>query len=129
MSNTIDNSNLVNLWDRGTAGFTPRASYVYDYSAKTVAVHNLSTIPAGDTLVKTKFKIHDMFGGTVSGEIPVADGDQIVTADVTALNLSKPLALSVVVLTTKGLVADGGAYGLMTAGDVAHWDIQTTAAV
>lgn len=126
--NTIDNANLLQMChDCGAVGFVPAVIYTFDAAAKTVTVEDNSTIPAGDTAKKTKIKVHDMFGGTVVAEA-IAGGAPAVV-NVADLNLSKQLALAVTVITNGGIIADGGAYGLMASGDVAHWDIQRTAAV
>lgn len=55
---------------------------------------------------------------------PVANED---TIDISTLDRSKQLALSVTILTVDGIAADGGAYGLLAAGDVGHWDVQLNA--
>jgi len=130
MKSVIDNSNLVNMCrDCGAGDFLPEVSYAYDATAKTVTVTNTSTMNGTDTLVQTKIKVHDFFGGTVNAVLDDSDVDQIIVVDVSSLDASKPLALNVIVKTTAGIIADGGAYGLQAAGDVSHWDVQKTAAV
>lgn len=128
-NSVIDNTNLINMCrDCGAAGFVPVTSYVFDAEAATVTITDASTIPSGDTRLRVKYKIHDFFGNQVSGAIEAADSNDDVV-DVSTLNRSKQLAVCVTVITTKGIVADGGAYGLMAAGNIAHWDVQRTAAV
>lgn len=65
---------------------------------------------------------------TTVASISVDTPDDPTVIDVSSLNLSKPLHLSVTILTENGIVADGGAYGLMASGDVANWDVQKSAA-
>lgn len=126
-NSVIDNTNLINMCrDCGAVGFLPEVTYAYDAAAKTVTVTGNGTdIPAGDALTKMKVKVHDMFGNTVAGQN--ADGSALVVSTAT-LNASKPLALSVTLITDDGIIADGGAYGLQAAGDVANWDVQKNAA-
>lgn len=122
----IDNSNIKQMCiDCGAVGFEPAVSYEYDPGANTVTVTNASTIPAGDTFVKAKVRVHDMFGKEVRGTITVAATPLVV--DVSSLDKSKQLALAVTILTTNKIAADGGAYGLNAAGDVGHWDVQKNA--
>lgn len=64
--------------------------------------------------------------GAVTSVTLTAD-DTADTIDVSGLDRSKPLALSVQIVTTNGIYADGGAYGLQAAGNVSHWDIQRNA--
>lgn len=49
------------------------------------------------------------------------------TLTITGLNRSKPLAAKVTVITDTQIYADGGAYGLVAAGDIAQWDVQKNA--
>lgn len=119
----IDNSNLLQMChDCGAVGFIPVLTYAFDAGAETVTVTDGSTLPDGDTLTKIKVRVNDFFGGTVVGEIAALAGNVVI--DVSDLNLSKPIALTATIITDGGIIADGGAYGLMPAGDVAHWDIQ-----
>lgn len=125
----IDNTNLTNYRSKGLPVdlFTPVVSYVFDAEAKTVVVTDGSTIPAGDTLKIIHLKVHDHFGGTVTGEITVTGEAGTKTLDVSTLNLSKHLNLTATVLTTNMLAADGGAYHLQAAGNVQNWDKQQNA--
>lgn len=59
--------------------------------------------------------------------IAVTAASSTVTVSVSTLNRSKPLAISVTILTDLMIAADGGAYGLMAAGDIGFWDIQKNA--
>lgn len=123
----IDNTNLINMCrDCGAPGFLPVLVYAFDAAAKTVTVTNTSTIPAGDAFVKVKVRVHDQFGGTKTGQITVAATPLVL--DVSTLNLSKQISLTATIITDLGIIADGGAYGLMAAGNVASWDIQKNAA-
>lgn len=124
----IDNTNLLQMChDCGAVGFIPVLTYAYDAGAETVTVTDASTIPAGDGLNKIKLKVHDYYGGTVTGEIAAALGNDVI--DVSGLDRSKALALSATIITDGGITADGGAYGLLAGGDVGHWDVKKTAAV
>lgn len=51
-----------------------------------------------------------------------------LTLDVGDLNRSKPLALKLTIISQLGVMMDGGAYGLLAAGTVDHWDTQWNAA-
>lgn len=126
-ANAISNANLT-TYCAGSCqitGFTPTVTYAYDAGAATVTVTNASTIPAGDTFLKAKVHVYDQFGGEVRGQITVAATPLVV--DVSTLNRSKSLAVKVTVLTTLHIAADGGAYGLGTAGTVNNWDVQQNA--
>ncbi len=125
----IDNSNLLQMCrDCGAAGFIPAFTYAYDATAETVTVTNASTIPGGDAIKLIKARVHDYFGNDVLGSDPGPVVGAIVI-NVADLNRSKPLALTVTISTTGGIIADGGAYGLLPAGDVAHWDVEKNASV
>jgi len=63
---------------------------------------------------------------TVSSIAVVAD-DNAVTLNVASLDRSKQLALVATILTDNRIAADGGAYGLMAAGNVGYWDVQKNA--
>jgi hypothetical protein len=64
------------------------------------------------------------------GEVNILDNtDDDVAIDVSDLDRSKALAVSVTIMTDAGITADGGAYGLLAAGDIGHWDVKKTAAV
>lgn len=131
-TSVINNENLLNMCrDCGAGAFVPDASYTFDAVAKTVTVTDSSTYNTGGSgdLKKLKVSVHDFFGGKVVGEIIAGDLDSAVTVNVATLNLSKPLALKVTVITEDDIIADGGAYGLMAAGDVAHWDVEKRAPV
>lgn len=128
MSFVIDNTNLLNMCrDCGLPGFLPKLTYVFDAVAKTVTVTDASTIPAGVALVKVKVKIHDFYGGTKVGSIAVAAGNT-GAIDVSGLTLDKQLAINGTVILDNGGIADGGAYGLLAAGELGHWDVQLNAA-
>lgn len=125
MEQVIDNSNLVTMChDCGAVGFLPVMAYAVAGTDITVA--DTSTIPAGDAIKKFKVKLHDAFGGTVVGNNE--DGADIVVSSAT-LNRSKPLSLTVFLATDDGITADGGAYGLLAAGDISHWDVKKNAEV
>lgn len=77
-------------------------------------------------------------GGTGAAGTVVLDGDAVdsvtidaddttAVLDVSSLNRSKQLAITVEIHTTGQIAADGGAYGLMAAGDISHWDVQKNA--
>jgi hypothetical protein len=58
-----------------------------------------------------------------------APGNDLVL-DVSTLDKSKQLAITVMISTDDGITADGGAYGiLLTSGDISSWDVKKTAAV
>lgn len=127
MAQVIDNTNLLNMCrDCGLPGFEPKASYAYNFGAKTVTVTDASVIPAGVALKKVKVKVHDFYGGTAVGEIAAAAGNVVI--DVSGLDLSKQLAIAVTVILDNGGIADGGAYGIGAAGDIGAWDVQRNAA-
>ncbi len=64
---------------------------------------------------------------TTVGSIAVAADDSAVTINVSSLDRSKQLALVATILTDNRIAADGGAYGLMAAGNLGHWDVQKNA--
>lgn len=127
MQQVIDNSNLVNMCrDCGAVGFLPVMAYTFNSGTNTVTVADTSTIPAGDAIAKFKVKVHDAFGQTAEGNNE--DGADIAVS-VAGLNKSKPLSVSVYLKTADGISADGGAYGLLAAGDISHWDVKKNAIV
>lgn len=64
---------------------------------------------------------------TTVGSIAVTADDNAVTIDVSTLDRSKQLAIRGTILTANQIAADGGAYGLMAAGNLGHWDVQKNA--
>lgn len=124
---TIDNTNLLQMCrDCGATGFVPAVDYAYDSGAATVTLNNASTIPAGDTFSKMKARVHDFFGNEVRGVQTVQATDLVL--DVSTLDRSKPLAITLTIHTTNKIAADGSASGyLETAGDIGHWDVQKNA--
>lgn len=127
MSLAIDNSNLVNHRGCIPAGFTPVVSYTYDAAAGEVVLTDGSAIPTGDTLKKVHVRVHDKFGGEVRDAITTTGSGGAKTLNVSTLNNSKGLDITATVLTTKMIAADGGAYNIGAAGNVANWDIQQNA--
>lgn len=126
--NTIDNTNLLNMCrDCGAVGFIPSVSYAYDAVAETVTVTNASTIPADDALSVIKIRVHDFFGKEVRSVVPSAAPTTPVVVDVSDLDNSKGLSLTVTIFTDEHIAADGGAYGLQAAGNVGNWDVQKNA--
>ena len=56
--------------------------------------------------------------------IAVAAPGANTNIDITSLNKSKQLAITATIITEGGIIADGGAYGILTEGDIANWDVQ-----
>lgn len=133
MQNAIDNSNLLNYRSQETVGFVPAVSFVYDAENAEVDFTEESEFPSGVALKKTKVSVHDKFGGEVRGFITPDEGsdsghDGSTTLDVSSLNRSKPLDIKATVIADDDmLVADGGAYDIGAAGEVANWDKQKNA--
>lgn len=65
-------------------------------------------------------------GGAVDS-VSLTNNATVAVLSTATLDASKQFALSVTIITANGLVADGGAYGLMAAGSVGHWDKQKNA--
>ncbi len=116
----IDNAGLINHRGCLPPGFTPAVSYTYDAAGAVVVITDGSTIPGGDTLSKVHVRVHDKFGGEVRDAIVATGGGGAKTLNVAGLNRSKPLDITVTVLTTKHIAADGGAYNIGAAGNVAN---------
>lgn len=132
--NAIDNSNLKHPNDPAMAAFDPGVSYTYDAATAEVdAWDSTRGFPSGVSLLRTHVRVHDKFGGQVNGEIENPDGSEspgtrAVTIDVSSLNRSKPLDITVTVIGDDGkTVADGGAYDIGAAGQVGNWDKQYNA--
>lgn len=126
--NPINNSNLLQMCrDCGAIGFTPVVGYVYDAAAKTVVLTDGSTIPAGDALSKVHVRVHDTFGGEVRDAIVATGGGGAKTLDVSTLDASKGLNITVTVLTTGRIAADGSAFNIGAAGNISRWDVQKNA--
>ena len=123
----ISNANLLNVFggQNDVAGFIPALTYTYNNATGAVVVTDASTVPAGDTLKTIKVKVFDKFGAEVKSTISALAGS--ATLDGATLNRSEPLDIKVTVLTNLNRVADGGAYDIMPAGAIAHWDIQKNA--
>lgn len=122
----FDNTNLLQMCnDCGAVGFVPAVGYTYNAATGDVVVTNTSTIPAGDTFGKVHLRLTDQFGGEVRGTITVAATP--VTISALTLNRSKSLNLMATIVTPGHIAADGSAYGLQAAGDVANWDVQKNA--
>lgn len=120
----IDNSSLIS-YRKGYVidpAFIPSNTWVYDSSAKTVAVKDASTFAAGDSLIKAKFRVTDKFGGEIRGTV-LLTGNHAITVDVSTLNAAKGLDLEVTVLTTLGLRAEGSAQNIGGAGTTASYNI------
>lgn len=120
----IDNSNLVNYCasNCGITSFLPKVSYVFDASAKTVVVTDSSTYGSGDGLKKVHIKIHDQFGSEVRDTITTTSTPGAKTISVSTLNLSKSLNVTATIITNKDYHADGSAFHIQAAGDLANWD-------
>ncbi|WPV66281.1 hypothetical protein [Chitinophaga sp. LS1] len=104
------------------ASFLPKVSYTFDASAKTVAVQDGSTYGSGDGLKKVHIKVHDQFGNEKRDTITTTGSGGAKTIDVSTLNLSKPLNITATVITNKDFHADGSAFHIQAAGDLAGWD-------
>lgn len=130
----IDNTNLTNyLESNGTEDFVPAVNYTYSASAKEVDVQDVSSFPSGVTLGVAHIRVNDKFGNTANGYI-LAPGDSDsahasdTTVDVSALDTSKPLDITVTVIGSDSrYAADGGAYNIGTAGSIGSWDKQKNA--
>jgi len=120
----INNANLLNMCkDCGAVGFVPELSYAYDAVEAEVTITNTSTIPSGDTFLKLKVRVHDFFGKEVRGFQTVQATPLVI--DISSLDRSKPLAITVTLITTNNILADGGAYGyLQAAGNIGWYDVQ-----
>lgn len=117
----IDNSGILH-YRQGSCtilGFTPKVSYAFDATAKTVTVTDASVIPAGDTFKIIHVHVHDNVGGEVDGEINAAAGN--VAIDVSTLDLSRPLNITATLTTVNQISADGSAYNLQAAGTLGTW--------
>jgi hypothetical protein len=122
--NPIDNSKLLTYCNFNCAivGFTPKVSFVYDAEAKTLDIQDGSAFPAPDSLKRVHVQVHDRFGAEVRGEITATGEAGKQTIDLSPLNPSKGLNVVVLVISTNGLRADGSAFGISNAGDVAYWN-------
>ncbi len=123
----INNANLLQMChDCGAVGFLPVVAYAYDAGGAEITITNTSTIPAGDAFEMLKVRVHDEFGNEVRG-VQTVQATPLVL-DVSTLNRSKTLAITVTLTTDDEIAADGGAYGyLAAAGDIANWDVQKNA--
>lgn len=122
MPGAIDNSNLINYRGQQPAGFTPALTYTND--GTNVVITDGSTIPAGDSLVAVHVRVHDKFGGEVRDKIVATGAGGAKTLSLASLNKSKPLDITVTVLTTNKIAADGGAYNIGASGSVGNFDTQ-----
>lgn len=117
----IDNSQLKENCCEGLPGFIPVVAFTFDAEDNTIAVVATgTTYPAGDSKKKLVVKVHDMFGKEVQG----TDAAPISLA---TLNTAKGINVTATLVTTNGLVADGGAYNItnIAAGaTLSQWDKQ-----
>jgi hypothetical protein len=120
----IDNTNLVGYCKTNCSitSFLPKVSYVYDAAAKTVVVTDGSTYGSGDGLKKVHIKVHDYFGGEKRDTITVTSTPGAKTIDVSTLNASKGLNITATIITNVDFHADGSAFRIIAAGDLANWD-------
>lgn len=120
----IDNTNLVGYCKANCSitSFLPSASYVYDAVEKEVVVQDGSTYGAGDGLKKVHIKVHDQFGSEVRDTITVTGVGGAKTIDVSTLNTSKSLNITATIITNNDFHADGSAFGIQAAGNLANWD-------
>lgn len=125
--NAIDNSGLINYCYNGcdVAGFKPKATYTYDPSAKKVTVTDASIFPSGSAFKIAHVIVHDNFGNDARGEIESANGN--VAVDVSTLNSSEYLNISVTTIGENNLIADGSAWRIGAGGDISNWDAQKNA--
>jgi hypothetical protein len=125
--NAIDNSGLIVAacsFNCNISGFTPVVNYVLDPVAKTLTATDASAFPSGDSFKKVIVRVLDDFGNEVKGSIAAAAGNTGAMSTAT-LNNSKALTIRATVISTNGLVADGGSYNFVyTTGTVANWDKQ-----
>lgn len=123
----ISNTNLLQMCkDCGAVGFVPAISYVYDAGAGTITLTNTSTIPSGDTYLKTRYQVHDFFGAEVRGTQTVKATANVI--DVSTLDRSKPLMIVATILTIGMIQAVGSASGyVQAAGNISFFDVQKNA--
>ncbi len=120
----IDNSNLTGYCKANCSitSFLPKVSYTYDPVEKEVVVQDGSTYGAGDGLKKVHIKVHDNFGSEKRDTITVTGAGGAKTIDVSTLNASKGLNITASIITNVDYHADGSAFGVQSAGDLANWD-------
>ncbi|MVT11380.1 hypothetical protein [Chitinophaga tropicalis] len=100
----------------------PAVSYTYDPVEKEVVVTDGSTYAAGDGLKKVHVKVHDNFGKEVRDTITVTGAPGAKTIDVSTLNASKGLNITATIITNVDFHADGSAFVIQAAGNLANWD-------
>jgi hypothetical protein len=120
----IDNSNLTGYCYSkcSIASFVPKVSYTFDATDKEVVVQDASTYGSGDGLKKVHIKVHDQFGGEVRDTITTTGSGGAKTISVATLNTSKPLNITATIITNADFRADGSAFSIQAAGDLAGWD-------
>lgn len=117
----FDNTGIINFCNNcNCTGVTAGASYAYNAGAGTVTVTDTSTITAPDAFKKMNVAVHDQFGKQVNGVITALAGNT-GAIDITSLNRSKPLKITVTLVTNGGCTADGIATDIIAAGTMAGW--------
>jgi len=123
----IDNTELKNYCRNcNCTNVAPGASYAYDATEETVTVTDTGTIGSPDGLSIMHVNVHDQFGNQVYGKIEVAAGNVVI--DVSDLDVSKPLSITVTLVSNGGCVSDGIAKNIQAAGNIGGWDTGFSAA-
>jgi hypothetical protein len=105
---SINNQAILGYCCNALGDVQGKAKYSYDSNAKTLTVTDESTIPAPDTFKVLHVDVYDRFGGRAYGTINAAGSNTAI--DVSSLNASRGFAVSITVVTNKGIGKDGTAF-------------------
>lgn len=131
--NAIVNTELLTI-DRppvSTVGFTPVVTFSLNAGTGVITMDiDATTYPAGDSFARVNYKFHDENGDTVVGT-KAATTD--LTVDLSALDLTRDIAVTATIVTTLGCITDGTARGINSGhltGTLGSWTVgQFTTAV
>lgn len=89
----------------------------------TLTVTDNTTYPAGDSRKIVDVEVYDYFGGKVEGNI-LTGGSGIGVLNLNGLNNSRGFAVSVKVVSTKGLVKDGSQFKISNSISAGNFDME-----
>jgi len=125
--NGFSNENIVDRLCGGCecSGFTPKVDLSYVSGTGVLTVTDSSTYPTGDSRKIVHVYARDKNAKKVISSIAAADGDGVITMDLTSLDKSEGFTIESTVVTANGCISDGHFSGLgivATASSLGGWD-------
>lgn len=125
--NAFSNANIKDKLCGGCdcTGFAPAVGLNLNTGTNILTITDTTTYGTGAARKIVQIVIVDRNAKKVYANIPAADADGIITADVSTLDRSEGLTVQATVISDKGCISDGSYYGLgvlATVGSMGAWD-------